>query len=367
MRDRLTRPAAGGGNAALSRSSVESRVRTVLARTLGCPEGELPPDARIKQTAAWDSLTHVQLMVALEDEFGVEIDGETILHLTTLGRIVDHFEGLPPGEAIPSGKAPAARDGGRAPDPVRFMASLGETLPRLGVEHGDLLLVHSFIGGLLAGGGDARALCGKLVERLRDAVGPRGTLVMPTFTNVFARGGRLDRARTPSDMGILTEHFRTLPGVRHTRHPVHRFSALGPHAEDLAACDCPSAFGPGSPLHVMHRLGGKVLLFSADWESCTFFHYVEEQFEVPYRYYKDLTGTAMGPEGPRRETWQEFAGNLGHGCEDPFNAFGRRLEGAGLCEPAWVGPVRLKVFRMDKVFEFTYAALEENVRCLIEP
>jgi aminoglycoside N3'-acetyltransferase len=115
----------------------------------------------------------------------------------------------------------------------------------------------------------------------------------------------------------------------------------------------------------MHRLGGKVLLISTDWEICTFFHYVEEQFEVPYRYYKDLPGTVHTSEGPRQEPWQEYAGDLGHGVEDSFNAFGRRVESAGLSDAAWAGPVRLIGFRMDKLFEFTYGALEKDPECLI--
>jgi len=352
----------------MSQGTVESRVRGALAGALGRSEDEIPPTAKIKQTEGWDSLTHVQLMVALEKEFGVDIDGEAILHLTTLERIIRHFQEASSGRgALSAGPtaAPAAAGSKTTLDLGGFLASLEARLPGLGVERGDLLLVHSFIGGLLADRHGAGTVCGKIVERLLEAVGPGGTLVMPTFTNVFARGGLLDRAGTPSNMGVLTEYFRTLPGVRHTPHPVHRFSALGSQAEELAGCDCPSAFGPGSPLHVMHRLGGKTLFFSADWEACTFLHYVEEQFEVPYRYYKDMRGTVIGPEGPREETWQEYAGDLGRGCEDSFNAFGRRVEAAGLCGSAWVGPVRLKAFRMDKVFEFTYSALEENVRCLI--
>jgi len=352
----------------MSQGSVESRVRKVVACTLGRAEDELPRDAKIKQTEGWDSLTHVQLMVALEKEFGVDIDGETILELTSLERMIRHFQKASSEKGTLSTSLPVAATAGDSRttlDLSQFVESLGARLPELGIQPGDLLLLHSFLGSLLADRHSVDTVCEKLVEVLLEALGPHGTLVLPTFTNVFTRGGVLDRDHTPSDMGILTEYFRAFPGVRHTRHPCHRFSALGPHADELVDSDCPSAFGPGSPIHVMHRLGGKILFFSVDWETSTFLHYVEEQFEVPYRYYKDLSGTVIGPEGPRQETWQEYAGDLGHGCEESFNAFGRRVEAAGLCESEWVGPVRLKTFRMDKVFEFTYSALEENVKCLI--
>jgi aminoglycoside 3-N-acetyltransferase len=111
-------------------------------------------------------------------------------------------------------------------------------------------------------------------------------------------------------------------------------------------------------------MSGKVLLLSVDWGICTFLHYVEEQFEVPYRYYKSFSGTVVSPEGPHRETWQMYVRDLEKGVENSFNAFGSRVEAAGLCNTAWAGPARLRSFRMDKLFEFTYGALEQDPECL---
>ena len=346
----------------------DSRALRVVASTLGCPEAGLSRAAKINETQGWDSLTHVQLMLALEKEFGVRLDAEAIMRFTSLDRIIDHFRKGPSGRTAGPTVSPAESAAGVPAaelDLDGLTGSLRAALPGLGIEPGDLLLVHSFLGMLLPACGSPDTVCERIIGVLRHTLGPRGTLVLPTFARAFTRKGTFDRANTPSEMGLLTEFFRKLPGVRHMLHPYHRFSALGARADELAACDCRSSFGPGSPLHVMHRLGGKVLLFSVDWEVCTFFHYVEEQFEVPYRFYKDISGTVVGDEGPLEETWLEYAGNLGRGCEDSFNAFGRRVESAGLCRSARVGPVRLKSFRMDKVFEFTYAALEQNTDCLI--
>jgi len=341
----------------------------VVSSTLGRPEESLSRSAKINETEGWDSLTHVQLMIALEKEFGVRLDAEEIIHLTSLVRIISHFKEAPSKEGAGAIGVPAESAAGASiahSNLEEFAAALEAALPELGIEPADLLLVHSFLGTLLATHGRPDTVCENLVGVLREVIGPRGTLVMPTFSRSFTRGGTFDRDRSPSEMGVLTEYFRGLPGVRHSLHPYHRFSALGPRAEDLLDSHCRSSFGPGSPLHAMHRLGGKVLFFSVDWEICTLFHYVEEQFEVPYRYYKNISGTVVGDEGPHQETWLEYAGNLGRGCEDSFNAFGRRVEAAGLCRMARVGPVRLKSFRMDRVFDFTYAALEQDAECLTE-
>jgi acyl carrier protein len=47
----------------------------------------IPDDARSEQLPGWDSLRHLELMLALESEFGVRIPSETMLDLTTLPAI----------------------------------------------------------------------------------------------------------------------------------------------------------------------------------------------------------------------------------------------------------------------------------------
>jgi acyl carrier protein len=45
--------------------------------------GELPP---------WDSMGHMDLMVALETKYGVEISAETISQLTSVAAIMEHIQ-----------------------------------------------------------------------------------------------------------------------------------------------------------------------------------------------------------------------------------------------------------------------------------
>ncbi len=58
---------------------------------------QVPPDAVGAETAfgdlpQWDSMGHMEVMLALEERFGVEIDADTIGALTSVPRIVQHLQ-----------------------------------------------------------------------------------------------------------------------------------------------------------------------------------------------------------------------------------------------------------------------------------
>ena len=57
----------------LSDAAVESEVRQLLAKMLG-PGATGGGDMRRADLAQWDSLKHVEIVFALEDQFGVRFD-----------------------------------------------------------------------------------------------------------------------------------------------------------------------------------------------------------------------------------------------------------------------------------------------------
>jgi acyl carrier protein len=53
--------------------SVFDRVRTVIVHQLDCKEADVTPDASFVEKLGADSLDLVELVMALEEEFGIEI------------------------------------------------------------------------------------------------------------------------------------------------------------------------------------------------------------------------------------------------------------------------------------------------------
>lgn len=152
-------------------------------------------------------------------------------------------------------------------------------LRALGVEAGDILLVHTAFrivrpveGGPLG-----------LIKALREALGPRGTLVMPSWSGNDDEP--FDKAASPvtADLGVTADMFWRLAGVRRSDH-VHAFAAAGPAAEAIIADPLPlPPHGPLSPVGRVHELDGKILLLGIDHTANTTLHLAELLADVPYR------------------------------------------------------------------------------------
>jgi citrate synthase len=59
----------------------------LVSQTLGIPWSLVVDELGFGTIPEWDSLNHVQLMLALETAYGVEIDEERMISLTSIGRI----------------------------------------------------------------------------------------------------------------------------------------------------------------------------------------------------------------------------------------------------------------------------------------
>jgi acyl carrier protein len=66
-------------------------LKRILAEIVGCAPEEIPDDAQLTMLAAWDSLRHLELMLALEAEFDVHIQAEEIGELVSLELIDDYL------------------------------------------------------------------------------------------------------------------------------------------------------------------------------------------------------------------------------------------------------------------------------------
>ncbi len=197
-----------------------------------------------------------------------------------------------------------------------------DDLRRIGVCHGDVLMVHASLravgalvpggaGGVVEGGADG------LLDALLAAIGDNGTLFMNIGADddwywvnerppeerpaLLAEADPFDALTTPAeeDNGVLAEVFRSRSGTLVSDHPEGRFAANGPHAEQLLR-DVPwdDYYGVDSPLDRFVRAGGKVLRLGANTDTVTLIHFAENLVELPWKRRVLRHRLVTTPDGP---------------------------------------------------------------------
>ena len=63
------------------------KINQIIIETLKVSEEQSNQDLGMDDVANWDSLTHMNLIVAIEDEFGIELSGDDIAEMITFGSI----------------------------------------------------------------------------------------------------------------------------------------------------------------------------------------------------------------------------------------------------------------------------------------
>lgn len=73
-------------------SSIEQRVKKIVAEQLGVNEAEIKNESSFLDDLGADSLDMVELVMALEDEFETEIPDEEAEKITTVQQAIDYIE-----------------------------------------------------------------------------------------------------------------------------------------------------------------------------------------------------------------------------------------------------------------------------------
>jgi aminoglycoside N3'-acetyltransferase len=235
-------------------------------------------------------------------------------------------------------------------------ADAAAQLRALGVDQGGVLLVHTSFRAVRPIEGGPLGL----IDALRTAVGPQGTLVMPSWTGNDDEP--FDAKTTPAsaDLGVVADTFWRLPGVLRSQHPF-AMAALGPEAGFITGD--PLVFpihGPRTPIARVHERDGQVLLLGVDHDADTMLHFAEVLANVPYRLRKHITVLENGR--PARIDYDEND----HCCQR-FGLANQWLNERGLQSEGRVGHAIARLARARDIVDVAIEHLARDPLIFLHP
>lgn len=76
----------------MAEESIEAKVKKIIVEQLGVNEDQVTPEAKFIEDLGADSLDTVELVMALEEEFGQEIPDEEAEKLQSVGDVIKYIE-----------------------------------------------------------------------------------------------------------------------------------------------------------------------------------------------------------------------------------------------------------------------------------
>ena len=78
----------------MERSEVEERVVKVVAEILKVEPADIKPESTFSGDLGAESIQSIELVAGFEEEFGIEMDEDAALSVTTVGGAVDFIAGI---------------------------------------------------------------------------------------------------------------------------------------------------------------------------------------------------------------------------------------------------------------------------------
>ena len=238
----------------------------------------------------------------------------------------------------------------------RSRAEVAGQLRAIGVEEGGVLLLHTSFRATRPVEGGPRGL----IEALHDALGPEGTLVMPSWSGENDEPFDPRSTPVPPSLGVVADTFWRLPGVVRSNH-CQAFAAAGPEAARITSDPLPlPPHIPESPVGRVHDLDGQVLLLGVGHDADTTLHLAELIAGVPYRVPTYCTALQHGR--PVRVDYEEND----HCCER-FALADEWLRARGLQSESRVGQAHARLARARDIVGVTLEHLAEDPLLFLHP
>jgi aminoglycoside 3-N-acetyltransferase len=161
---------------------------------------------------------------------------------------------------------------------------------KCGVSPGDVLFLHCDALGIAElFGTNFDQKSDTLFDGILDLLGPKGTLILPTFTYSAPKGEVYDVKETKSEVGLLTEQFRKKSGVKRSLNPIFSVAAIGDLSNDFAFSSAIDCFGDDTCFGLLYKQNSWIFTLGCSFDRVTFIHYVDQIAGVDHRFFKTFS------------------------------------------------------------------------------
>ena len=78
----------------MAEKTIEQRIKDIIVEQLGVKPEQVTPEAKFIEDLGADSLDTVELVMALEEKFGIEVPDEQAEKLQSVGDVIKYIEDI---------------------------------------------------------------------------------------------------------------------------------------------------------------------------------------------------------------------------------------------------------------------------------
>jgi aminoglycoside N3'-acetyltransferase len=237
-----------------------------------------------------------------------------------------------------------------------------KNLSKLGLKKGDVLLIHNSLFNFgIPSDCKINELPTRIFNELKSAIGDEGTIAVPTFNFDFCKGLPFDKHETPSkNMGVFSEFIRELPEAKRSHHPMQSIAVVGAKSDYIVENDTESSFSSNGPFDRLKTLNGKILLLGADFNSVSMIHWVEEKYEVPYRFWKTFKGNYVDSDSSSEKSYKMYVRPMDSMLKLKLYSIEKELKITNKLQQSQLGSGLLKVFDISDFMSIAERYIEQN-------
>lgn len=166
-----------------------------------------------------------------------------------------------------------------------------KSFSEIGILRDDIVMIHADAGvAAQYREKPAESRLDHFINEIKDYFSSEGTILVPSFSYSSTKNEHFDVDKTPSAVGLFSEHFRHGSDVKRSNHPIFSVSTWGKFGDDFLEGSNHDCFGPGTFFEMLLERNVKLVALGCNLNRITFVHYVEQRKQVSYRFLKSFSG-----------------------------------------------------------------------------